>query len=188
MNNARLATFQRTKSMLGLRNKTLLDTIVFKSNGILIHGRLVPKFFTTNIDGVWGVFVMTTYPTRFVFATTAKYPIYVRNDEICAILVDNGFFHNRICTKPIETIKGHHSSGFKVIHVSFDAWKSIVVDSDVEVLMNLLPKTPFHNVVTIKFVPPDLGGDPPKPPRGVIVKFVQHVIPYYRPFKIIELF
>jgi hypothetical protein len=52
MNNARLATFQRTKSMLGLRNKTLLDTIVFKSNGILIHGRLVPKFFTTNIDGV----------------------------------------------------------------------------------------------------------------------------------------
>jgi len=63
---------------------------------------------------------MTTYPTRFVPATMAKYPISVRNDEIRAILVDNDFFHNRICTKPIETIKGHHSNGFKVIHVNFD--------------------------------------------------------------------
>jgi hypothetical protein len=58
-----------------------------------------------------------------------------------------------------------------------------VVDFNVEVLMNLLPKTPFHNVVTIKFVPPNLGGDPPKPPRGVIVTFGQDVVPYYRPFK-----
>ncbi len=48
---------------------------------------------------------MTTYPTRFVPTTTAKCPISVRNDEIRAILVDNGSFHNRICTKPIETIK-----------------------------------------------------------------------------------
>jgi len=38
--------------MLGLRNKTLLDTIMFKSNGTLIHGRLVLEFFTTDIDGV----------------------------------------------------------------------------------------------------------------------------------------
>jgi len=64
---------------------------------------------------------MTTYPTRFVLTTTAKYPISVRNDEICAILVDNGSFHNIICTKPIEIIKGHHSNGFKVLHVSFNA-------------------------------------------------------------------
>ncbi len=58
-----------------------------------------------------------------------------------------------------------------------------MVDPDVEVLMNLLPKTPFHNVVTTKFVPLDLEGDPPKPPRGAIITFVQHVVLYSRPFK-----
>jgi len=49
--------------------------------------------------------------------------------------------------------------------------------------MNLLPKTPFHNVVTTKFVPPNLGGDPPEPPRGAIVTFGQDVVPYYRHFR-----
>jgi hypothetical protein len=49
--------------------------------------------------------------------------------------------------------------------------------------MNLLPKTPFHSVVTINFAPLDLEGDPPKPPIGATITFVQHVVPYYRPFK-----
>ncbi len=58
-----------------------------------------------------------------------------------------------------------------------------MVDPDVEVLMNLLPKTPFHSVVITKFVPLDLEGDPPEPPRGATIAFVQHVVPYYRPFR-----
>lgn len=52
MSNAKLATFQRTKSVLGLRNKTLPNFIMFKSNGVLIHGRLVLQFFMTDDDGV----------------------------------------------------------------------------------------------------------------------------------------
>jgi hypothetical protein len=39
-------------------------------------------------------------------------------------------------------------------------------------LVNLLPKTPFNNVVTTKFIPLDLGGDPLKPPRGATITFV----------------
>jgi hypothetical protein len=52
MSNARLATFQRIESVLRLKNKTLPNFIVFKSNGIPIHGRLVLQFFTMDIDGV----------------------------------------------------------------------------------------------------------------------------------------
>ncbi len=48
--------------------------------------------------------------------------------------------------------------------------------------MNLLLKTPFHSIVTTKFVPPNLRGDPPKPPKGATTKVVQPIIPYHRPF------
>jgi hypothetical protein len=64
---------------------------------------------------------MIAYPTRSMPAITAKYPISVKDDEIPTILVKNYSFHNRICTKPIETIEGHHFIGFRVIHVSFGA-------------------------------------------------------------------
>jgi hypothetical protein len=49
--------------------------------------------------------------------------------------------------------------------------------------MNLLPKTLFHSVVTTKFIPLDIEGDPLEPPRGAIIAFVQHVVPYFRPFR-----
>jgi hypothetical protein len=55
MSNVRLATFQIIEYVFGLRNKTLPNFIVFKSNGILIHGKLVPQFFTMDTDGVQGV-------------------------------------------------------------------------------------------------------------------------------------
>jgi hypothetical protein len=64
---------------------------------------------------------MIAYPTRSMLATMAKYPVSIRNDEMPTILVKNDFFHNRICTKPIETIEGHHFIRFKVIHVSSGA-------------------------------------------------------------------
>ncbi len=54
-----------------------------------------------------------TYPTKFVPMITVEYPIFVRNDEILAMLIENNSFHNKVCIEPIETIKGHHSSGFK---------------------------------------------------------------------------
>jgi hypothetical protein len=58
-----------------------------------------------------------------------------------------------------------------------------VVDPDVEVLVNLLPKTPFHNVITIKSIPLNLGGDHLEPLRGATIAYVQCVIFYSRPFK-----
>jgi hypothetical protein len=64
---------------------------------------------------------MIVYPTRSMLITTTKYPVSVRNDEIFTVLVKNDYFHNKICIKPIETIEGHQSSGFKVIPVSFGA-------------------------------------------------------------------
>jgi hypothetical protein len=60
----------------------------------------------------------------------------------------------------VEIFEGHHSSGFKTIHASFGANKIIVVELDAEVQVNLTLRTPFHNVVTTKSIPKDLGGDP----------------------------
>ncbi len=78
-------------------------------------------------------------------------------------------------------LQRNYSSGFKVIHVSSNVRKIIVVEFDVEVLVKLILKTPFHMRVTTKSIPLDLGCDPPEPPRGVTVAYVQHVVPYYRP-------
>jgi hypothetical protein len=44
-----------------------------------------------------------------------------------------------------------------------------VVDPNVEVLVNLLPKTPFHSVLIIKSIPLNPGGVPPKCPGGVTI-------------------
>jgi hypothetical protein len=37
--------------------------------------------------------------------------------------------------------------------------------------------------VTTKPVPPDLGIDPPKPLGGVVITFVQPIVPYYRAYR-----
>ncbi len=76
----------------------------------------------------------------------------------------------------------NHYNGLKAIHVSFGARKFVVVNLDAKIPLNLLLKTPFHSIVTTKFVPPDLRGDPPKPLGGGITKVVQPIVPYHRPF------
>lgn len=100
-----------------------------------------------------GVLVTIAYPTKFVPTIMVKYLVFVRNDEIPSILIENSYLHNKVCIELIETIKGHHSSSFKKIFVSSNAQKSVVVDPNVEVLVNLLPKTPFHIVLIIKSIP-----------------------------------
>jgi hypothetical protein len=77
-----------------------------------------------------------------------EYLIFVRNDQILVVLVDNGFSYNKIRTELIETLEGNHSSGFKAIVVNYSVKKSIVVYLDAKVLVNLLSKTPFHSVIT----------------------------------------
>jgi hypothetical protein len=41
LSNTRLVTYRSTKFVLGLRNKALLNTTMFKNNGIPIHGGLI---------------------------------------------------------------------------------------------------------------------------------------------------
>ncbi len=114
---------------------------------------------------------------------TAGYPKFVRNDEILVILLENGFFYNKVHIKPIEILEGNHFNGFKTILVSYGAKKIVVVNPKAKVLMNLLSKTPFHNVIITKFVPLNPGGDPLEPLGGARLTFVQHLILYFRPFK-----
>lgn len=120
---------------------------------------------------------------RYVLVITSRYPISIRNDETPIVLFENGFFYNRVRRDHVDILKGNHYSGFKTIPFSFVAKKYAVVDPNVKVPMKLIYKTIFHNIVTFKFVPPNLGGDLPKPSTCAIVAYVQPVIPYFRPFK-----
>jgi hypothetical protein len=83
---------------------------------------------------------------------TTRYPISVRNDEILVELVEHGSFYNRVRIEPIETLESNHSSGFKIILINFGARKSIVVNLVVELLVNLLSNTHFHNIIYTKSI------------------------------------
>jgi hypothetical protein len=74
LNHIRFATFKSTKSMLGARNKVLLDSTTLNNNGIQIHGRLVPHFFTT---------ITNATPTRNSYDDYTLNKIYAYNfDQI----------------------------------------------------------------------------------------------------------
>jgi hypothetical protein len=68
-----------------------------------------------------GIPMMIAYPTKFVPAIMVEYPIFVKNDEIPIMLIENSSLHNKVCIELIETIEGHDFSGFKVIFVSSNA-------------------------------------------------------------------
>jgi hypothetical protein len=55
---------------------------------------------------------MVAYPTRSMLMIVIRHLVFVNNDEILAMLVENGYLYNRICIKPIEILKGNHSNGF----------------------------------------------------------------------------
>lgn len=56
--------------------------------------------------------MMIAYPTKYVFITTIRYLISVRNDEIPTVPAENGFLYNRVRTKLVENLERNHSSGF----------------------------------------------------------------------------
>jgi hypothetical protein len=167
MSHTRLAILRNIKSMLRARNKTLPNPTMLNNNGIQIHGGLVLEFFTTIPDGVQGVLVMDAHSTKPMFVIPIEYPIFVRNDGILAILVENNSFYNRVRTKPIQDLEGNQYNGFKAIPTNHGAKKLVVVGFNVEILVNLLSKTHLHNIVTIKSIPPNLRRDLLEPPRGV---------------------
>jgi len=109
------------------------------------------------------------------------YLVSMRNDEIPTVPTDNDSLYNMVPLKLVETLERNYSSGFKAVPLSFSARKFTVVEFDVEVLVKFISKTPFHNIVIIKLVPLDLGCDPPKPPRGATITYMQPVVPYFRP-------
>ncbi len=115
------------------------------------------------------VLMMVVHPTTYMLVTLTRYPIFVRNDGILIKLVESNSFYNKINTKPIEALEANHYNGFKVLPLSFGAIKPIVVDPNVEIPMNLLSITPFHSIITTKFVPPDLRGDHLEPLWGVTI-------------------
>ncbi len=83
----------------------------------------------------------------------------------------------------VETLEKNHYNSFNTIHISLGAKKSIIIDINAKILLNLILRTPFHDIITTKYVPPDLIGDPPKPSRCVTIVIGQPVVPYFRPFK-----
>lgn len=101
----RLATLINTKSMSRARNRALIDPTSLNNNGIQIHGRLILQFFTTIIDGVQGVLVTGAHPTKSMPMILIEYLVLIMNDGILAIVVENGFFYNKVHTKPIEALK-----------------------------------------------------------------------------------
>jgi len=115
--------------------------------------------------------------------TLAGYPISIKNDGIPIILFENSCFYNRIRTKIVEALEKNQYNGFNAIPVCSGAKEFVIVDLNVKTLMNLLSKTPFHNIVTTKYVPPDPRGDPPKPPRCFTTTTAQPIIPCSKPFR-----
>jgi hypothetical protein len=105
--------------------------------------------------------MMATHPNKFVLVILIEYLISIRNDGIPTIIVDNSSFYNRICTWHVDALERNHYNGFRVIHVNFGAIKPIVIDLEVEILVNLLSITPFHNIITTKSIPPNPWIDPP---------------------------
>jgi hypothetical protein len=112
--------------------------------------------------------------------TIARYLVFVKNDEIPAISIENGSLYNKVCIKPIETLKGNHFNDLKAILVSSGVIKFVVVDLNVEVPMNLISRTPFHSVIITKSIPLYPKGNPRE---GDIVAYVQPIIPYSSPFE-----
>jgi hypothetical protein len=78
--------------MSRVRNIALPNPTLLNNRGIQIHGGLVPQFFTIIINGVQGVLMTIAHPTKFMPMTLVEYLVFVTNDGILAILVENGFF------------------------------------------------------------------------------------------------
>jgi len=86
---------------------------------------------------------MVAYPMTYVLMTMAEYPIFIRNDETPIILLENGFFYNKVYKEHVEMLEGNHYNGLKIIHVSSNARKYVVVEFNVKVPMKLIYKNNF---------------------------------------------
>jgi len=95
--------------------------------------------------------------------------------------------HNLVYIETIMTTQENYSHGSRSIPTSFVLHRFIVKEPFIDVHLFLTIGIPSHNIITIKSIPLDLGGNPPKPIGSVIVAFVQPITHYYeRPFNYLE--
>jgi hypothetical protein len=102
LSHTRLVTLINIEFVPGVRNRALLNPTMLNNSGIQIHERLISQFFTTFTNGVQGIHVTATHPTRSMHVTLAGYLIYVRNDGIHVVLFENSYFYNKVHIEPVE--------------------------------------------------------------------------------------
>jgi methyl coenzyme M reductase subunit C-like uncharacterized protein (methanogenesis marker protein 7) len=89
--------------------------------------------------------------------------------------------------EPIVTTQENYSHGSRLVPTSFLLKRFVVKELFINVHVFLTIGIPSHNIITIKFVPLNLRGNPSKPIGGATVAFVQPIPHYYkRPFNYLE--
>jgi hypothetical protein len=92
--------------------------------------------------------------------TLVGYLVFVRNERILIGLVDNSSYYNKVHTKHVEVLEGNQYNDFSIILANSGAKKLVAINFDAKIPMNLLSKTPFHSIVSTKFVPPNSRKEP----------------------------
>jgi hypothetical protein len=134
-----------------------------------------------------GTTTKITYQIRFMPTNENTYPLFVRNQRIPTILVENFPLHNLVYIEPIVTTQENYSHGNRSIPTKFVLKRFIVKEPFVNVLVLLTIGIPSHNIITTILVPLDLRGNLPRPIGSVVVTFVQPIAHYYkRPFNYLE--
>lgn len=103
------------------------------------------------------------------------------DNGIYALLIENSFEQFNTYKTYCDWTR-NHSNGLKIIPINFNLRKFVIVEANVEILVHLTIGIPFHSAVMTRSLPPNLRGDF-SPLGGVIVTFVQLVIPYSRPLR-----
>ncbi len=101
----------------------------------------------------------------------------MRNNGIFALPFENGPLYNLVHVKLVVIIQRNHSNGLKLLPISFNVNKIIIVKPNVEIPMPLTTWIPSHSVDTTKLVPPNSRGDPLKLPISVIITFMHLYYP-----------
>ncbi len=182
MNNARLAISKSVESMPRIISIWLLDITTKQHGNISFHGRMakkIPQFFIINNDRMQWLLTMAHTQLDLCLLLMHDIQYLWRMMEFMHYQL-RIVLNNSIHTKPIVIEQGNHSNGLKIIPINSNVIFLLIVD--VKILVCLTIGTPFHIVVMTKLVPPKIRSDF-SPPWGVIITFVQLVIPYSKPFR-----
>ncbi len=159
----------------------MVDTTSEQYNNISFHDAVVdiiPQFFTTIQNVMYGKTIETTYHIRFVHVNEEGYLISIGNRGIFSKLVENFPLHNLVYIEPIVTSQDNHSHAIKIILTNFALKIYVVVEPYVDVHLCLTKNIQSYNIIITKSIQLNPRGDLLEPIRGVVVAFVQHVVLY----------